>query len=152
MSQHLPAPAPQVTQHDAAFWAATSEGRLLVGHCRACDQWSWPPTRSFCPQCGSDIENLEASGHGTLYSWTVIARGFGPYKDAGPYVLAYVALDEGPTVLTNVVNVAADRIAIYMPVSLVFARTGDTSGSALPRFQPADPDQRLVAGDSGSPT
>jgi len=48
----LPAPAPVVSPHSAAFWEASAHERFLVGHCPGCDQWFWPPNRTFCPRCG----------------------------------------------------------------------------------------------------
>ncbi|OBB17645.1 hypothetical protein A5761_09820 [Mycolicibacterium setense] len=139
MSQsELPSPAPEIAQHDAAFWAATSQGRLLAGSCTDCDEWFWPPTREFCPRCGGSISNRQVSGRGTIYSWTVVTRGGGAYKDAGAYVLAYVALEEGPTMLTNIVGTSPESLDVDMPVSLVFTPTDEPSGAALPRFEPAE--------------
>jgi uncharacterized OB-fold protein len=138
----LPAPAPVVAPHSAEFWAATAHERLLVGHCPACDQWFWPPTRSFCPRCGGVASLREADGTGAVYSYTIvrvvgaIALGGGPYKDAVPYVLAYVELTEGPTVLTNIVGIDPDDVTIGLAVRVVFARTGGPEEPALPRFQP----------------
>jgi hypothetical protein len=115
----------------------------VVGHCPACDQWFWPPTRSFCPRCGGPAGLREASGQGTVYSYTIvrasgaIALGGAPYRDAVPYVLAYVELAEGPTVLTNIVGVDPEDVTISLPVRVVFARTGGPQDPALPRFQPA---------------
>ena len=139
----LPAPAPIVAPHSADFWAATAQERFLVGHCPACDQWFWPPTRSFCPRCGGPASLREPSGKGTVYSYTIvrssgaIALGGGPYQDAVPYVLAYVELAEGPTVLTNIVGVDPEDVTISLAVRVVFARTGGPQDPALPRFQPA---------------
>jgi uncharacterized OB-fold protein len=66
-----------------------------------------------------------------------IALGSGPYKDAVPYVLAYVELTEGATVLTNIVGVDPEDVTIGLPVRVVFVRTGGPTDPALPRFRPA---------------
>jgi len=85
----------------------------------------------------------ETDGTGAVYSYTIvrvggaITLGGGPYKDAVPYVLAYVELTEGPTVLTNIVGIDPDDVTIGLPVRVVFARTGGPDEPALPRFQPA---------------
>jgi uncharacterized protein len=139
MSGTLPAPAPVVLPEDAEFWAATAQGRLLLGHCDDCDGVIWYP-RPFCPQCGSLRTSwTEASGRGTVYTFTVVHRSQVPgYRDALPYVVAYVELAEGPRVLTNVVDCEPDDVAIGMPVRVVFHDTGQSN--ALFRFRP-DPGQ-----------
>ncbi len=139
----LPAPAPAVSPHSAAFWEASAQQRFLVGHCPGCDQWFWPPNRTFCPRCGEAASLREASGRGTIYSHTTvrvsgsIAIGGGPYnyKDALPFVLAYVELAEGPTVMTNIVGADADVVAVGLPVRVEFSRTGGPEDPALPRFR-----------------
>jgi uncharacterized OB-fold protein len=89
----------------------------------------------LCPACGSlDTEWIEASGRGTVYSFTVVRRGAGAYRDAGPYVLAYVELAEGPRVMTNIVDCDPELINIGDRVEVVFHDTGQ--GAALPRFRP----------------
>lgn len=82
-----------------------------------------------------DITWKAASGTGIIYSFTVARRATGQYREAAPYVLAYVELDEGPRLMTNIVGCPVDQVAIGQPVEVVFHDTGD--GSALPRFQPA---------------
>ena len=68
-------------------------------------------------------------------SYTVNYRGEGPYQGCGPYVLAYVELDEGPRMMTNIVEAGPEALRVGMPVEVVFHDTGE--GSALPRFRPA---------------
>jgi uncharacterized OB-fold protein len=72
------------------------------------------------------------SGKGTVYSYSIVAKGNGRWKESGPYVVAYVELAEGPRVLTNVVGVPVDEVAIGMPVSAVF--DSDDTGRVLLRF------------------
>ena len=69
-----------------------------------------------------------------VYSFTVIRRGQGAYRDAGPYVLAYVELEEGPRIMTNIVGSDPGAVRIGQRVEVVFDDTG--AGSALPRFRP----------------
>ncbi|MDQ3106808.1 MAG: OB-fold domain-containing protein, partial [Actinomycetota bacterium] len=77
---------------------------------------------------------FEASGHGVVYSFTVPRRGQGPWKDVAPFVVAYVELDEGPRILTNLVDVDPDAVSIGMPVEVTWHDTG--AGNALYRFRP----------------
>ena len=57
------------------------------------------------------------------------------YADALPYVIAYVQLEEGPRVMTNIVGIEPDQVRVDMPVTVVFHDTGQ--GNALFRFRPA---------------
>jgi uncharacterized OB-fold protein len=134
----LPAPAPIVLPEDKQFWDATAEGRLLLPRCEECQTVIWFP-RPFCPACSSlKISWFEASGRGSIYSFTVNRRGqadLSAYREAGTYVLAYVELEEGPRMMTNIVDCDPDTVKIGQKVQVVFHDTG--AGTALPRFRPA---------------
>lgn len=131
----LPAPAPEVTPETRPFWEATAEGRLVLPRCEHCATVIWYP-RALCPECGStSVSWFEASGRGRIHSFTVTRRGQGAYRSAGPYVLAYVELDEGPRMMTNVVDADPEALAVGQAVTVVFSDTGE--GTALPRFRPA---------------
>lgn len=131
----LPVPEPAVSPETEPHWAAAAEGRLVLPRCRACEAAIWYP-RELCPACGStDVEWVEASGRGFVYTSTVVHRGEGAYRDATPYVLAYVELAEGPRVLTNVVGVPPGEVHIGQEVEVVFEHSDD-GGHALARFRP----------------
>jgi hypothetical protein len=135
VSTRLPAPAPAVNPETKEYWDATAQGRLLLKRCLDCGTVIWYP-RAYCPQCASlSTEWFPSSGRGQVYSYTVNQRGEGAYAGAVPYVLAYVELDEGPRVMTNIVDADAADLAVGLPVEVVFHDTGE--GSALPRFRPA---------------
>jgi uncharacterized OB-fold protein len=130
----LPAPAPVVSIESRPFWDATAEGRLLLPRCDDCGVTIWYP-RAICPQCWSGaVSWFEGSGRGHIYSYTLVSRGQGAYRDAGPYVLAYVELEEGPRIMTNIVDAEPSALGIGLPVEVVFHDTGE--GAALPRFRP----------------
>jgi uncharacterized OB-fold protein len=121
---------PVVYPCDAAFWEAASQGRLLLKRCGACGDAHWYP-RPICPFCGSDDTHWEpASGKGTVYAVTV-TRKAGPV----PYALAYVTLEEGVTVTTNIVDCDLDTVRIDDPVQVVFKNS--KGGQAVPMFRPA---------------
>ncbi len=131
----LPAPAPAVNPETREYWAATARGRLLLKRCLDCGSVIWYP-RALCPDCASTrTEWFAASGRGRVYSYTLNHRGQGAYSGAAPYVLAYVELEEGPRIMTNLVGAEAGALAVGLPVEVTFHDTGE--GSALPRFRPA---------------
>ncbi len=122
--------APHVTHEDKEFWAATAQGRLLIKHCEDCGKPHHYP-RALCPYCFSERTRFEeASGNGVIYTYSVQRRGA-----EEPYAIAYVTLDEGVTMLTNLVDCDFDALAIGQKVRVSFVDTGE--GNALPMFTPA---------------
>jgi uncharacterized OB-fold protein len=120
--------SPLVSPETEHFWNRTKQGQFLIKHCNACGENHFYP-RSICPHCfSSDTTWLETSGQGTVYSCSVLRR------TKTPYCIAYVTLDEGPTLLTNIVDYDLDKIKIGMRVQLTFKLTED--GAALPMFTP----------------
>ncbi len=126
MARPLPAPEPNVETQP--FWDAAAEGKLLIKRCGACGEPHYYP-RALCPFClSADTRWEEAAGTGTVYSLSTMRRG----KDA-PYTLAYVTLDEGPAVLTNLAG-DPDTLAIGQRVRVAFAAT--EGGPPVPMFAP----------------
>ena len=122
-------PAPQANAETRAFWDAAAAGRLMIGKCEACGAVHYYP-RAICPFCFSDKTRLEqASGEGTVYTYSVMRRA--PI----PYAIAYVTLAEGPTMMTNIVDCDLDAIRIGQQVRLVFKPT--EGGPPVPMFTPA---------------
>jgi hypothetical protein len=118
------------------FWDGCLEGRLLLQRCAGCGAYRHPPS-PICSHCLSDAhEWVPASGRGSIYTFVVVreARGRG-WDKLVPYVLAVVALEEGPRILTNVTNVVPEAVAIGMAVEVDFAELDGTT--KLPLFQPA---------------
>lgn len=121
-------PAPMVQPDTQAYWQAADEGRLLVKHCTACGEHHHYP-RDICPFCGSTAtEWREAAGRGQVYSFSTMGEG-----DAA-YTLAYVTLDEGPTMLSNLVGpgpwACGQRVRVqFLP---------SQGGPAVPVFAAAD--------------
>lgn len=129
----LPAPQPQPTPDDAPFWEGARQDRLVLPRCRSCGTVIWYP-RHFCPACaGFDVEWFEASGRGTVYACTAVHRAQGPWGPAAPYVIAYVELEEGPRVLTNVIGVDAGSVEVGQAVHAVFVPAG---AEKILRFTP----------------
>jgi uncharacterized OB-fold protein len=122
-------PAPVANVETQAFWDAAQNGRFLIRRCTACGKAHWYP-RAICPFCASDAtEWADAAGKGTIYSYSVMRRV------PEPYAVAYVTLEEGPTMLTNIVDCDLDRLAIGQAVTVVFKPT--EGGPPVPMFKPA---------------
>ena len=97
-------PAPILTDDNAVFWEAAREHRLVAQRCTSCGRLRHPP-RPMCPQCRSlDIEVVELSGHGTVYSFSIIHYPPTPYFDY-PVLAVLVDLDEGIRLVSNLVDV-----------------------------------------------
>jgi uncharacterized OB-fold protein len=126
---------PQVEDETRPYWEAAKQGKLLVKRCNACNEVHHYP-RPFCPTCWSeDVEWLEASGRGTLYTYSVVFRNdLAPFSDWGTYVPAIVELDEGPRLMTNIVDTPPDALAVGMPVEVSFRDL--TDDWAAPVFRP----------------
>ena len=132
MTDQLPTPTPRATLETEPFWAAAAEGRLTLPRCNTCHKTIWYP-RLFCPSCGGeDIAWVDSPGTGSIYSFTVVERGQGRWKEHSPYVLAYVELDEGPRILTNIVGSDPDTVSIGARVSAHF--DPGIEGGAVLRF------------------
>ena len=128
----LPRPTPPVTPDTESFWEATAEGRLLLGHCPACDLHFFYP-RARCPDCLDEADHVESEGVGEVYSCTVVRQAAGEYAEATPFVLAYVELAEGPRLMTNVVGTDPESVTVGQEVAVCFHEAGEY---AVPRFRP----------------
>ncbi len=121
-------PAPAINVESKRFWDATKEGKLLIGLCKDTGKHFFYPRSTSPFTLSKNVEWVEASGRGTIYSFSVMRRA--PI----PYAIAYVTLDEGPTMMTNIVECDLDALKIGQKVELVFRPAGDDA--ALPVFRP----------------
>jgi len=127
-------PLPHVDEENRWFWEACARHELWLQQCAACGTVRFYP-RALCPKClSSETRYQRSSGRGKVYTFTVTYQNQAPgFRDELPYVMAYVELDEGPRILTNIVKTPPDAVAIGMPVEVVFEDVDDTL--AIPRFQ-----------------
>lgn len=124
------------TELDRRFWEAAKDERLLVQECSACERRQFFP-REWCHFCGSEaVEWIEARGTGHVHTHTVIRRAteLPAFADAVPYVVAYVELDEGVRICSNVVDCDPDDVEHGLPVTVTFDHV--TEDVALPKFRP----------------
>lgn len=131
----LPVRTSEVTSETEPFWTGLAEGSLRLPRCCDCDAVIWYP-RAVCPLCGgSELEWITASGRGTVYSYSVVHKTQGRWNEHVPFVLAYVELDEGPRVMTNIVGCDPSTVSCGQAVEAVFDPGAD--GMSLLRFSPA---------------
>jgi uncharacterized protein len=106
------------------FWQGCREGELRYQRCAACGLANFPPTE-HCRQClSADVSWQRSDGVGEVYSWTLVHRPVTAEFEP-PYAPAIVALDEGYQMLTNIVGVAAEDLAIGMSVQAQFHEVGE---------------------------
>jgi len=128
-------PLPPVNAETAPFWEACAEGRLVIQRCGSCHRHQFYP-RLVCAACGgAELDWVEASGRGSLKSWTLIRRAVSAAFNA-PYVVALVELDEGPTMMTNLVGCDPESLAIGQRVQATFERRA--ADLYIPQFQRGD--------------
>ena len=136
MAAEIEHPKPFADWETRAYWEGCGRGEIVLQRCGDCGSVQHRP-RALCASCLSgEIEYFVASGRGRVYTFTVTWQNNAPgFRNACPYVLAYVELEEGPRLLTNVVGCAPDAVRIDMPVVADFY-TPDRD-LAVPRFRPA---------------
>jgi hypothetical protein len=128
-------PRPKATPETKHFWEGTQAGELRLQRCDKCAKTYFPP-RPFCPACSSrEVTMFKASGKGLLYSYVIHHRpapGFTP-----PYSIAVVELDEGPRLMTNIVDCpqTPEALQLDMKLEVTFEKLDDTI--TLPLFRPA---------------
>lgn len=134
-SARLPTRPPRRNHETVEFWDGCAAGRLLLPRCDECASYIWYP-RLVCPFCGSQsVTYHEVSGRGSVYSYSIIRRGHGLFRDVAPYVLAMVQLAEGPTLMTNLVDVDPETVSVDQRVHVVFEPV-EGSTDAIYRFAP----------------
>jgi len=128
----LPIPTPE-TQH---FWDGAREGELRLQRCCDCAHVYFPP-RPFCPKCAHrEVEVFRASGRAALYSYVINHRPAPGLKP--PFAIAVVQLEEGPRMMTNIVDCeqTPEALILDMPLQVRFADQSEEI--TLPVFGPCN--------------
>ncbi len=135
MAEPIQDSAPAVDWETRAYWEGCGRGEVVLQRCRRCQTVQHRP-RALCASCLSDeIEHFVASGRGTVYTFTITNQNQAPgFRAACPYVLAYVDLEEGPRLFTNIVGCDPGDVQIGMSVQVEFSQT--PKGLGVPRFRP----------------
>ena len=113
------------------YWKALNEGRLTYQRCDECQEAVWP-AHSACPHCGSRrLAWHEASGRGTLYSFSTVVRGPTPaWQAISPYHVGFVEMPEGYYLFSQI-EARAEDLAVGKPVRVRFIQRGSQT---LPVF------------------
>jgi uncharacterized protein len=128
-------PLPQLDNVNEEYWRAAREGRLLIQQCPKCGHRQWYP-RAVCTQCAADPEWLEASGRGTVHTYTVVRQqGIPAFKAELPYVITMVELEEGPLIFGSMPGVDPDSVSIGLSVEVYFMAATDDTG--IPYWRPS---------------
>ena len=134
-------PLPTITTEAKPFWDAAAQQKLIMQRCQDCGAYVWTP-RPSCVECGSEhIEWTQMSGKGEVYSFTVIRQVVGraasqAFEKDIPYVIAWIDLNEGPRMISNVVGCPVEGVKLGMKVSVIFDQQSPEIW--LPKFKPAD--------------
>ncbi len=128
-------PIPQPDAESQEFYDGARRHELMLMRCGSCNAYRLP-SRPRCPDCWStDTQWVAASGRATLYSFGIMHQKFPGFSDDGPYNYAVVELEEGPHIVSNIVNAAESDLRVDMPLRAVYDDIADDA--TLIRFQPA---------------
>ena len=137
MEPNRPLPTP-ITPEAKPYWDGLKEHKLMLPKCQDCGKPFFYP-RVLCPNCHSrNITWVQASGKGKLFSFEIVHQQLNRrFKIPTPFVLAMIELDEGPRLMSNLINVEPDpaHVKCDMPVEVVYEQV--TDDVTIPLFQPA---------------
>jgi uncharacterized OB-fold protein len=125
-------PLPRLDTVNRPFWTATADGKFMLQFCKNCGATRYPPG-PICPKCLSSNQDWKpASGRGTLESWVDFHRAYWDgFKGDLPYRVCLVRLEEGPVVVSNLID-KTDNLRMGQPVKVVFEKVTDEV--TLPKF------------------
>ena len=139
MAQYLK-PLPAITRLNQPYWDGLRNHELRMQRCDDCNRVLYPPS-PMCPRCGSHkLVWTRLSGRGRVNSWVVFHQSyFKSFEGEIPYNVTEVELEEGPRLMTNLLEVSNDDIRAGMPVEIVYDDV--TEELTLAKFRPALPGQ-----------
>jgi uncharacterized protein len=132
---------PTIDDVNRPFWDGCREGVLRLQRCNACGELRYPIS-PVCPTCLSvDYGWDELSGRGEVYSFGVFRHAYNDaWRDRVPYNVALIKLAEGPTLISNVVDIDPEALRVGLRVRVVFE--AETDEITVPRFQPLTGDEQ----------
>ena len=133
----LPRPTVSPSPDAREFWDGADRSELLLPWCRACASHFFYP-RTACPSCGSrDLTWMPASGRGRIYSFCIHHHTSIPeLREALPFVTALITLDEGPRLMSFLIDVAPEPEAIRCDMEVDVTFIPSAQGRSIPAFRP----------------
>ena len=129
-------PIPRPTPAEQPFYDACAEGKLVLQRCQHCGHVLFYP-RTHCDACQSDqLAWEDASGAGTIASYTVVRRAVSADFEA-PYVIALIDLAEGPRMMSQIIDADPDALAVGLSVKVDFAAWSEAITLPVFRLYPA---------------
>ena len=126
---------PHIDEVSRPYWEAAKRHELVLQRCQECGYYRYPPGE-VCPYCLSTrLLWVKASGRGTVFTWTVFHQVYHrAFAKNVPYAVVAIELEEGPRLVTNLVDCKNEDIEVGMPVEVVFDDV--TEEITLPKFRP----------------
>jgi uncharacterized OB-fold protein len=134
--QRITRPLPTITADNELFWQSTKAHAMKLQRCNRCEQfWYYPGP--VCRHCSArDWTWTEVSGRGSIYSYSVLERAKGnPFEADVPIAIILVRLEEGPVMMSNLIEYDPSDLAIDAPVILDYEDVDETVTLAV--FRPA---------------
>lgn len=127
----LPSPRPETVY----WWDSCRAHKLMIQQCSQCGEFQFYP-RIICSSCmGNQIEWVQSSGLGKVLTFTVcrvpVSAAYAPEV---PYVVALVQLDEGPRMMSNILEIDPESVVSGMRVEVIFQTWSDEI--TMPQFRP----------------
>ena len=117
------------------YWQSAADGKLVLQRCVDCGEFQFYP-RALCAACAGETEWVDASGRGTLYTFTVIRQNRSEaFVRLSPYAVGIVELEEGVRMMSNIVECELDRLEVGMALEVLLLKAADDVG--LPFWRPA---------------
>ncbi|HJL60493.1 MAG TPA: Zn-ribbon domain-containing OB-fold protein [Pseudomonadales bacterium] len=129
-------PVPRSDEYDTReFWAASKEKELRYQQCKNCNTVVFYPRR-HCTGCtDGKLTWKKSEGKGAVYTFSIVRQSYHPFfRNLVPYVVAWIDLDEGPRLLSNVIDVAPEEVSIGQRVELTWEEHDELN---IPLFKPA---------------
>ncbi len=126
-------PLPEPSAETRPHWDGLKEHRLMLQRCAQCKKARHYP-RPMCDQCYClESEWFEASGKGSVHSWTVAHHPFHMgFKQDLPYVVLTIDLEEGVRMVAPLANAGAAELSLGCPVTIGYEDVNEEL--TLPRF------------------
>jgi hypothetical protein len=121
-------------RHNAPYWQAAREHRLVLQRCRGCGHFRFPAA-PICPAChGREASWEEAQGRGVVESFCRFHKAYWPgFAPDLPYAVVQVRLDNGVRFYSNLIGAGEPRIGMRVEVAFDDVAPGTT----LVKFRPA---------------